>query len=128
MKPLLIVGAVLLGLGAVFWVALEFAGPGGARYAAMDGAAIYERLCSRCHGDDGRGRGGLGASYAGKRGFWDEASLLRYLRDPAAFQRKDARLGARYMPPVDGTMPQDARKRLVEHVFGLMEALDSADG
>lgn len=121
---LLAAAAVLLLGGGMLLAVLRFAGGGGLRYEEMDGAAIYARLCSQCHGPDGRAVGRAGASYRDKRQYWTEASLLEYLADPAAFQRKDARLRGRYMPPIDGTMPADARSRLVRHVLGVMDGLE----
>lgn len=123
---LLAAAAVALLGGAMIAAVLRFAGGGGLRYEEMDGAAIYRRLCSQCHGPDGRAVGRAGASYRDKRQYWDEASLLEYLADPAAFQRKDSRLRGRYMPPIDGTMPADARLRLVRHVLGIMDGLDGS--
>lgn len=123
--PILIAVAVALGVGGLFWAVLKFSGGTGLRYDEMDGAAIYDRLCSQCHGPDGRAVGRAGASYRGKREFWDEATLLEYLRNPAAYQRTNSRLKGRYMPPIDGTMPQDARLRLVRHVLGVMDGLEA---
>ncbi len=110
------------------WALLRFTGGPARGYQEMDGAAIYGRLCSQCHGPDGRAVARPGASYRDKRKHWDEETLLEYLEDPAAFQKKSSRLRGQYMPPIDGTMPQDARLRLVRHVLCLMDGLDgSAD-
>ncbi|MEC8494234.1 MAG: cytochrome c [Planctomycetota bacterium] len=118
--------AVTLVVGAMVWSVLRFSGGHSLRYEEMDGAAIYDRLCSQCHGPDGRAVGRAGASYRDKRQYWTEESLLDYLADPAAFQRNDSRLRGRYMPPIDGTMPRDARLRLARHVLGVMDGLEGS--
>lgn len=115
---------VLAGVGGFVGLALKFAGGTGLRYDELDGEAIFRRLCTQCHGPDGRAVGRPGETFAGKRAHWDESKLLEYLRNPAAYQRKDGRLTGRYMPPIDGTMPDDARGRLVKHVLSLMEGLE----
>ena len=125
---LLAVAAVaIVGIGTI-WSVLRFAGGRSLHYQDMDGAAIYDRLCSQCHGPDGRAVGGAGASYRGKRRFWTEESLLEYVADPAAFQRKDSRLKGQYMPPIDATMPAEARLRLVRYVLSVMDELERSGG
>lgn len=125
-SALLAAAAVALLGGAMIWSALRFSGGAALRYQEMDGAAIYDRLCSQCHGSDGRAVGRAGASYRGKRRYWNEKSLLEYLADPAAFQRKDSRLKGQYMPPIDGTMPVAARLRLARYVLGVMDGLEGS--
>lgn len=102
-------------------------GDPGAMYADMDGAALYRLRCLQCHGPEGEGLA-ANPSYRGVRDDWSAETLLAYIDDPGAFKRTEdapARLrsSAKYMPPVDPHMPEDARQRLVEHVLGLMDAL-----
>ena len=123
---LITVAAIVLVGGAMISAVIRISGGPDLRYQDMDGAAIYNRLCTQCHGPDGRALGKAGASYRGKRQYWTEESLLEYVADPAAFQRRDPRLRGQYMPPIDGTMPAEARLRLVRHVLSLMDELEGS--
>lgn len=96
-----------------------------AAYADRSGEEIYARLCTQCHGDEGRALHGRGGTYLGKRKYWTRETLLEYLEDPQAYKRKAPHLTtSRYMPPISGAVPADARVRLADHVLGLMDALD----
>lgn len=98
-----------------------------AAYADRSGEEIYARLCTQCHGDEGRALHGRGGTYLGKRKYWTRETLLEYLDDPQAYKRKAPHLTtSRYMPPISGAVPAEARVRLVDHVLGLMDALDGA--
>lgn len=113
--------SVATGLGATG------CGDPGAMYADMDGEALYRLRCLQCHGPEGKGLA-ANPSYRGVRDDWTARTLLEYIDDPGAFKRTDAaprrlRGSAKYMPPVDRHMPQEARERLVEHVLGLMDEL-----
>ena len=123
MKIILLVLAGIVGIGGLFALAMQFGGVSTDAYKKMDGAQLYARLCVQCHGPDGGGR--TGASYRGKRQHWDETKLLEYLRNPAAYQRKVTHLQGKYMPPLAGNMPMEARKRLVAHVLGIMDGLEA---
>lgn len=94
-------------------------------YEQLSGAQIYERLCTQCHGPEGRALHGRGGSYLGKRKYWTRATLLEYLEDPQAYKRKAPHLSsAKYMPPLTPYVQGEARARLVDHVLGLMDALE----
>ncbi|MEL6428451.1 MAG: c-type cytochrome [Planctomycetota bacterium] len=95
-------------------------------YEGVDGETLYKRACLSCHGKDGRAMAGGAPSYRGIRKDWDEEKLLGYIDNPQRYKRanRPPRLGKRYMPPVDRRMPEDARRRLIAHVLGLMDALE----
>jgi mono/diheme cytochrome c family protein len=99
----------------------------GSQYAEMSGAEIYRRLCAQCHGPEGRAMTGLANSYVGKRDLWTEETLLRWLDDPRGYKPNVPHLKSskRYMPPLSRSVPEEARKRLVAHVLGQMEALET---
>lgn len=124
-KIIVLVLAGLVGIGGLFFLALQFGGISTAAYDKMTGEEIFTRICSQCHGVDGVITHGKGETYTGKRQYWDEEKLLRYIKNPTAYQRKNSRLKGRYMPPVDGTMPLAARQRLAAHVLGLMDELEA---
>lgn len=95
-------------------------------YEQLSGEQIYARLCTQCHGTEGRALHGRGGSYLGKRKYWTRATLLEYLEDPQAYKRKAPHLSAaKYMPPLNRYVPPAARERLVDHVLGLMDALET---
>ena len=121
MKIILLVLAGIAGIVGLFLLVMQFGGISTERYNSMTGEEMYARLCAHCHGPDGGGK--TGATYRGKREFWNEAELLEYLKHPAAYQRKNPRLQGRFMPPLDSSMPLEARKRLVAHVLGMMDNL-----
>lgn len=98
---------------------------GASAYADRSGEEIYTRLCSHCHGDEGRALHGRGGTYLGKRKHWTRETLLEYLDDPQAYKRKAPHLTAsKYMPPISRHVPEDARLRVADHVLALMDALD----
>ena len=99
---------------------------GSSLYDEMTGEQVYARLCAFCHGEDGRALKGTGESYLGKRKYWTEESLLEYIRNPAAYKKKAPHLKGTYMPPINGTISEEARQRLVGHVLELMDALEPA--
>lgn len=98
-------------------------------YDGLDGAALFRHSCMICHGSDGRATSGGAPSYRGVRKDWDAEKLLAYIDDPDGYKRanRPPRLGKRYMPPVDRFMPEDARRRLVEHVLKIMTSLEVLD-
>lgn len=94
----------------------------GRDYTGMSGEEIFKVSCAQCHGL--RGQGGSAPTYRAKRQYWDEEKLLEYIHNPAAYKKKAPHLTGRHMNPVDGTMPEDARRRLVEHVLELMDSYE----
>lgn len=88
------------------------------------GAQLYtSQGCHRCHSSDGSGGYfGTGPSLQTKRAFWDEAELVRYLADPAAYAATDERLGSRSMAAF-GHLDEAARGRLARHVLSLMKPI-----
>lgn len=95
------------------------------KFAAMDGEALFKHSCASCHGSDGRAPGGAAPNFRGKRDDWSVDKIVEYIDDPQAYKKKAgiARLGRKVMPPVNRRMPEDARRRLAEHVIELMDAL-----
>ncbi len=123
-KTILLVIAGIAGTVGLFVLAMQFGSPSSADYKAMSGAQLYSRLCAHCHGSSGMASNGTGATYRGKREFWDEASMLAYLRDPKGFKKNNPRLNQnKHMPPISSQVPMEARKRLVAHVLGMMDNL-----
>ena len=55
---------------------------GPSAYQDLSGERIYSRLCTQCHGEQGRALHGRGGSYLGKRKYWTRETLLEYLDDP----------------------------------------------
>ena len=98
----------------------------GSIYDEMSGAEVYKRLCSLCHGQEGRALTGTGASYLGKRQYWSEQTLLEYIDNPAAYKQKAPHLPGKYMPAISRTVSAEARQKLVAHVLELMDALEPA--
>ena len=89
----------------------------------MSGEDIFKVSCAQCHGPRGEGTGSA-PTYRAKRRYWDEEKLLEYIRNPSAYKKKAPHLGNRHMNAVDGTMPDDARRRLVGHVLELMDSYE----
>jgi len=116
-----------IGSGLVLALALLLGScDGPSTYQDLSGERIYHRLCTQCHGEQGRALHGRGGTYLGKRKYWTQETLLEYLEDPQAYKRKAPHLSAsRYMPPLNPHVPAEARVRLVDHVLGLMDALEA---
>ena len=96
-------------------------------YESMSGEDIYRRLCETCHGPEGRAMTGVANSYAGKRKLWTEEKLLAFVDNPQGYRSKMPHLvtsSKLVMPPLSRSVPPEARKRLVEHVLQMMEALE----
>ena len=97
-------------------------------YESMSGEDIYRRLCATCHGPEGRAMTGVANSYAGKRKLWTKEKLLAFVDDPKGYRSKMPHLmtsSKLVMPALSRSVPPEARKRLVEHVLLMMEALES---
>lgn len=128
MKPPVIIAGVLIFLLSVIGGVVMMMGQGGgaAAYDTMSGPQIYAKLCQQCHGERGTAPRGLANSYARKRQYWDEDSLLAYIESPPRVKAKMPHLAGsnRVMPAISKSIPIEARKRLVAHVIGLMDALE----
>ncbi len=62
------------------------------RAVAERGRQLYNRFtCGRCHGDDRSGQR-TAPPLTGMAAHWDEATMVRYLRDPDAERGHHARL------------------------------------
>lgn len=123
-KTVLLVMGLSLALGIYVVFSSMFGGTSAATYAALDGPEIYKRLCQQCHGERGTAPNGAGDTYARKREFWDEESLLRYIANPSAVKKTMPHMtGRRSMQPISRNVPIEARKRLVAHVLELMDDL-----
>jgi mono/diheme cytochrome c family protein len=79
------------------------------------GARVYRsESCAGCHGEE-RGGGRLAPPLRGLARHWDEAELVRFLRDPTAFAADDGRIremAARFpskMPPAGTSDPEKLR-------------------
>lgn len=129
MKPPVIIAAIALVLLVVVGGVVMMLGQGGgsAAYESMTGQELYGKLCEQCHGDRGTAPRGLANSYAGKRKYWDEESLLAYIAKPARVKAKMPHLSGskKYMPAISPAVPIAARRKLVAHVMGLMDALET---
>ena len=126
MKPLLVMGGIFGLLAAITAGAFMAMGGGGAvDYGSLTGAEVYGKLCSTCHGKRGTAPSGAANSYVRKRAFWDTESLLAYIANPPAVQKKMPHLARskRAMTPIPRSVPQEARERLVAHVLQLMDDL-----
>jgi mono/diheme cytochrome c family protein len=126
MKPMLVTFGIFGLLFAIAAGAFMAMGAGGAvDYSSMTGAEVYGKLCSSCHGSRGTAPNGSGNSYVGKRGYWDEESLLAYIANPPAVKKKMPHLARskRAMNPIPRSVPTAARERLVAHVIQLMDTL-----
>lgn len=131
MKPQFIVAGIGLMLVSIVGgvVAMMSQGGGSATYDAMNGPEIYGKLCQQCHGARGTAPKGLANSYAGKRQYWDEPSLLAYIANPRAVKAKMPHLrdSPKYMPAISKAVPVDARRKLAQHVLSLMDELAARD-
>ncbi|QDV07445.1 hypothetical protein Poly30_29700 [Planctomycetes bacterium Poly30] len=132
MKPPVIIAGILLLLLSVIGgvVAMMSQGGGAAAYDSMSGQEIYAKLCQQCHGERGTAPRGLANSYARKREFWNEENLLAYIASPISVKKKMPHLrdSKRVMPAISKSISVAARRKLVAHVLGLMDALEPKTG
>ena len=84
---------------------------------AQDGAAIYERSCTKCHGADGKGKTKVGAKLGAKD--YTDAKVQADLTDEAAAKAiKDGlkdKDGKVLMKPAEGLSDADI-KALIKHL------------
>ena len=79
------------------------------------GPELYAGLgCARCHGDAGEGiKTGPPIRNMGR--FWEQDTMVAFLKNPESFKQKDPRLMARsesypiYMPPVTGATDEQLK-------------------
>ena len=70
--------------------------------------------CARCHGAAGEGIK-TGPPVLNMAKFWDEDTMVAFLKNPESFKQKDPRLMARsesypiYMPPVTGATDEQLK-------------------
>lgn len=90
--------------------------------AQQSGAQLYDSQgCHRCHASDGSGSFfGFGPNLRDKRPYWDVDALASYLADTDAYAADDPRLTPGKMASY-GHLDEAARRRLAEHVLGLMD-------
>lgn len=97
MKKLILIAAVV-GLSAL------------AGYAA-DGKAVYEKDCTKCHGDDGKGETKMGKKLGAKD--YTNAKVQAELKDEAAFKATKEGLkdkeGKVLMKPAEGLSDEDIK-------------------
>ncbi len=87
--------------------------------AAIDGKAIYGQYCVACHGADGKGNNGLGASYV------DDPTRLAQSDEDLIKSIKEGKQGnVGVMPPWGGTLNDDQIKAVLGFIraeFGKTE-------
>ena len=97
MKKLILIAAVV-GLSAL------------AGYAA-DGKAVYEKDCTKCHGDDGKGETKMGKKLGAKD--YTNAKVQAELKDEAAIKATKEGLkdkeGKVLMKPAEGLSDEDIK-------------------
>lgn len=119
-------GAVIAGIGillasaavgGLFWTAQMQVK--NTDWSALPAEDVYSRLCATCHGADGTAPTGTANSLKGKRRYWDVPKLVEYMGNPLGYAKakSDGRLGKRYMQPIPGHVPMDARERLAQFVL-----------
>ncbi len=125
MKPPVIIAGIVLIIVISVGGIMALLGPAGgaAAYDTMTGQQLYTKLCFQCHGAKGTGGSGGGSSYAGKRDFWDEQSIIAYLANPQKYRNKQPHMkdSKKFMPAISPSVPIAARKKIAQHVLGLMD-------
>lgn len=82
-----------------------------------EGKAIYDRYCLACHGEDGRGNGGLGGNYAKVLPGRDRAELLQSLA-----QGKQGTTGQ--MPAFGAVLTDAQRAAVLDYVLATYGSAD----